>query len=160
MKTAKPNKMTQSRLAALLGVSRQLIAHHVKTGKAPKLTDAEAWFEHLAVNGREGSLPREMRKEIAQERLRLIRAQAERVEIENQEKRGETVQFSVVLNLLHQIVGVFFFGELERLAFEFPPLLKGKNEIEINEECNKQTERIKVSLHACVNRWVRTKGKK
>jgi len=155
----KQKKITQSGLAAKLGITRQLLAFHIKGGNAPKLSDEEGWIEFLAVNGREGSLPPEIRKKIADQRLRLIRGQADRVEIENRVKRGETIEFDLVHRFIGNLTGVYFFGELERIANEFPSNLKGKSEIEIHAECGKQIEVIKTNLRARVAAWVKSKGK-
>jgi hypothetical protein len=159
MKSAQQKKTTQSELAAKLGVSRQLIAFHVKGGNAPILSDTDGWIEFLAVNGREGSLPPEIRKKIANQRLRLICGQADRVEIENQIRRGETIEFVLVQRFIGNLVGNFFFGELDRLAHEFPSNLKGRSEVEINAECLKQIEKIKIDLKSYLERWLRAKGK-
>src|ERR1700742_3595859 len=126
MKKTKSTKMTQSRLADALGISRQLVAFHVKGGKAPPLDDTEGWVEFLAVNGREGSLPKELRKAIAAQRLRLIKAQADRTELENGAKRKEYVAWDSASRFIRDLVRNFFFGELERMREEFPITLEGK----------------------------------
>ncbi|HWX19507.1 MAG TPA: hypothetical protein VN578_06330 [Candidatus Binatia bacterium] len=152
-------KMTQSKLASILGVSRQLIAHHIKTKKGPLLSDVDGWIEHLAAIGREGSLPPEIRKRIAKERLRILQLQAERMEMENAAKRREVVSFADAQRFIQNLVANCFFGELERMAQEFPPTLKGKTEIQINEEVIRQIEQVKVTLQGKLDEWERM-GKK
>ncbi|MGD0746058.1 MAG: hypothetical protein ABSA45_12970 [Verrucomicrobiota bacterium] len=156
--TKNKTKTTQSQLAASLGVSRQLIAHHVKSGNAPGLSDTAGWIEYLAAHGRTGSLPPEMRKKIADQRLRLVRAQAERVEIENRIRRAETIPFSLVTTFIRHLVANLFFGELDRLAYEFPATLKGKDELAINIEVEAQIARIKKSIEQQVRVWGEKKG--
>lgn len=151
--------MNQSRLAEVLGVSRQLIAHHVKSGKAPAVEDVDGWFEFLAATGRHGSLPSDARKEIGQARLRLIKAQADRVEIENMARRKEMMPFNKVEIFFQKFCVVGFWAELNRLKEEFPPNLKGKSEIEIYEECDKQIEQIKANLQNRLSIWMNENGK-
>jgi hypothetical protein len=48
-------------------------------------------------------------------------------------------------------VAVLFFGELDRLAQEFPVTLKAKDEIAIHEEVLKQIENVKKNLTAALD---------
>lgn len=158
MKSTK--KITQIKLAATLGISRQLVAHHQRSGNAPELSDTAGWIEFLAVHGgRQGSLPKDIREKIGKERLRLVRAQAEKVELENQVKRGETIEFVLVTRMIRQVVTCTFFSELERLCAEFPSGLKGQNETQIAERCNAEVQKIKQTLMAQLDNWTNTKGK-
>jgi phage terminase Nu1 subunit (DNA packaging protein) len=146
MKKTTTDKMTQAKLAGILGVSRQVIAHHQRSGKAPKLDDVEGWIEFIAATGREGTLPKELRKEIAKQRLRLIREQADRLQLENEVRRGSVVEFKAVHQFIRDLVSNCFFGELERIACEFPSAFKGRTEVEIHAECLRQIESIKKAL--------------
>lgn len=151
--------MTQSQLAATLGISRQLLAYHLKSRKAPPLDDTSAWIEFLSANGRnEGSMPKEVRKHIARERLRLIKAQADRVELENKVRRNEMIEAIKAASFIKYMVAGIFFSELDRLASEFPAALKGKDEIAIHEECERQIEFIKGNLRSQMESWVQKQG--
>jgi hypothetical protein len=151
----KTAKVTQSELARQLGITRQLVAHHVKSGKAPELDDIDAWMEYLAANGREGSMPPELRKKVATARLRLINAQTDRVQMENREKRREMIEFAFVDKFLKHLTGGIFFSELSRMLSEFPTSLKGKTEVEIEAECAKQEEMIQNAVRAGLEVWRR-----
>ena len=61
-------------------------------------------------------------------------------------KRKETIAFAQATAFANHMVNKFFFAELDRLAQEFPPNLKGKDEISIHAECLKQVEVIKSGL--------------
>lgn len=146
--------MTQSKLAAVLGVSRQLIAHHRKSGKGPKTLDVEAWVEFLAAHGREGSLPPEVRARIAEERLRLVRAQADKVELENAARKKLLIDRDFVTRSIGDVVGLFS-AELDRMAQELPATLKGKTEIQIRDEVVKQKRAVRRLLDSHLEKFVR-----
>lgn len=146
MKSKSSDKMTQSKLAAILGVSRQLIAVHRKRHKAPPLEDIEGWIDYLAAHGRSGSAPPEERKLIAKARLRVINAQGDRLEMENEAKRGNMMPVADVTRFAQELVGNILFAELDRIAFEAPVSLKGKSEVEIHEEISRQIKVIKQRL--------------
>jgi phage terminase Nu1 subunit (DNA packaging protein) len=160
MKKTKSTKMTQSELARVLGISRQLVAFHVKGGNAPSLDDTEGWVAFLEEIGREGSLPKELRKAIATQRLRLIKAQADRTELENGAKRKEYVAWDLVHRFVTNLVGNAFFGELERMREEFPVTLEGKTKIQIYEEVNRQIEEVKKTLTRHLDAWGKANRKK
>lgn len=134
-------KMTQSKLAEIVGVSRQLVAFHVKTGKAPKLDDIDGWLEHLAAVGKDGSLPPELRKKIAQQRYRLLKANADKAEMEHMLRRKEAVEFEFVEQFIGHMVDVFF-AEIERMRHEFPVALKGRTEVEISKVVGERFDRL------------------
>jgi hypothetical protein len=52
-------------------------------------------------------MPPEIRKKIADQRLRLIRGQADRVEIENKVRRGETVEFAKADKFIRYLTSAF-----------------------------------------------------
>ena len=60
-----------------------------------------------------------------------------------------------VTRAIQHIISNVFFGELERMATEFPSTLKGKGEVAIFEECNRQIESVKRLLDLEVDKWVR-----
>lgn len=146
MKKTKP-KNTQATLAKILGVSRQTISHHVKTGKAPKsLDDIDAWLTHLAAYGTNSGIPKEMRKAIAKQRERLLRAQADRAELDLSERRKEVIAFAEVNRFVSHLVANVFFGSLDRLSFELPSTLKGRGEVEIHRVLTHEIEMVKKEL--------------
>jgi hypothetical protein len=161
IKTTKSNekKLTQSQLARALGTTRQNIAYHERTGNPPPRSDVQAWVEYLAVNGREGTLPREVRLKLAEQRFRLIKAQADRAEIENQVKREELIEFDKVSRWFGPLMRIHYWGELERIAQEYPALLKGKNEVDIHEAILKDVAKIKDTMRNLFEIWKNTKGK-
>jgi len=139
--------LTQSKLAAILGTTRQNIAHHVKAGKAPKdLADIDAWQSYLAVVGRDGTVPKELRESMAKEKLGILRAIRHDKERANKIKDGEVFDAANVTRFVTDLVHNCFFGELDRLAHEFPSTLKGKDEVAIHEEILRETESVKRTL--------------
>lgn len=80
-------------------------------------------------------------------------------EVKLEEEYDRLIDFAMVTRILTQLVNVTFFGELERLANEFPTGLKGKTEVQINEECLEQVKKIKLSLIAQLQAWEKSKGK-
>lgn len=87
------------------------------------------------------------------------RAAALLKECKLEEDRERVVDFSNVTRIIQQLVRVEFFGELERLANEYPTSLTGKTPVQINEECIKQGEKIKKTLESALDTWEKTKGK-
>jgi len=80
-------------------------------------------------------------------------AAAMTLEAKLEEIRDETCHVSLGRRFINDLVGTLFFGQLERLANEFPATLKGKTEIEINKECIEQIETIKRSLRDKLAEW-------
>ena len=155
-KTKKPNK---AEFAREIGITPQNLNYHIKTGNAPPVGDVDAWITFLAEQGRDATLPKKLREAIANERLKLLKESVRKATTENEEKRGELIAFSSVEKCLRGLVGELFFGELERLANEFPASLKGQDEVAIKVECTKQIEKIKDSLRDYLNLWLEKKGK-
>jgi len=87
------------------------------------------------------------------------RASALIKEVILEQKREQLIEFKTVETFLNNLVSVGFFGELDRLANEFPSSLKGRTEISINEECMKQTNNIKIALKSQLENWIKAKGK-
>lgn len=152
MKPKKP-KRTQQQLAKLLGVSRQVIGHHVKSGKAPALEDIAAWESHLAVNGRAGSLAPESRDEIAVERRRILKATANRLEDEEAMRRGKFIDYDDVKQFHVRLIGQLF-SDLDRVfANELPPALKGLDETAVRTRVLAEIEAIKERLRQFLTAW-------
>src|SRR5208283_4165711 len=87
-KPAKP-KFTKSALADALGISRQALNVHLKSPDAPPIDDITAWQVLLAERGRIGSVPEELRRAIAQERLKILQETSAKLARENAIAAGE-----------------------------------------------------------------------
>lgn len=81
------------------------------------------------------------------------RASALTKEVKLEAARDHVVDVSLVTRFVTHLVGQCFFGELERLAGEYPSILKGKGEVAIHEECLRQTVAIKKILRTQLDRW-------
>lgn len=86
------------------------------------------------------------------------RASALTRETNLQKLRDALIDFSSVEKCLAHVVGVLFFGEIEKLVQHLPARLKAKNEIEIAEEMEDWQKRIKKSLSDSVDLWVKKRG--
>ena len=87
------------------------------------------------------------------------RAAALLKEVELEEEQNRVIDWSMVNSFITRLVSVEFFGELERLAGEFPASLKGKTEVEIAEETQKQIALIRDSMKNKMEMWKQKKGK-
>ena len=85
------------------------------------------------------------------------RAKALLREVELSERKEEVIQFASVDSFLGELVGSLFFGELERMRQEFPASLKGKPEIEILEECERQIAAAKSNLTSALQGYLAPK---
>jgi DNA-binding XRE family transcriptional regulator len=145
MKPKSKNKIaTQSQLADALGVSRQLIAAHQKRGNTPKLDDVTGWHAFLAAHGRSGSAPVELRREIAAERLAILKASREKLERENQVAKGELMPCADAVRQATEACH-FLAGELDRLKSEIPPTLAGLDAISICKILDREIEKIRTN---------------
>ena len=75
------------------------------------------------------------------------------------EAEQSVIEFAEVRQFLNKLVGGLFFGELDRLAQEFPPRLKGKTEIAIHSEVAQEIEAIRATMRTTLQSWM-TRGKK
>jgi hypothetical protein len=91
------------------------------------LTDVEGWQLYLAEHGREGSAPPELRKRIAEQRLRLLRAMATRAEHASRKERGELIPKAEVQFAVAKGTSVFW-SALEEMAQKLPADIKGCDE--------------------------------
>lgn len=73
--------------------------------------------------------------------------------------RGQLIEFALVENFIHYLEGVCFFAELDRISAEFPSVLKGKSEVEISAECERQKGIIKKTITEAIRTWQEKKGK-
>jgi hypothetical protein len=146
MKTKKTRKkQTQASLAALLGVSRQLIAAHRKHADAPAIDDIPGWSLFLAQKGRIGSAPDDLRRAIAQERLDILKETRIRLARENEIEAGKTILAAEARSQAAQAAG-YFMNEIERWGREMPPSLAGLSAVEISKLMNARQEQIRKSL--------------
>jgi hypothetical protein len=65
--------------------------------------------------------------DVAQEKLRLIRAQRHRVEIENKKKRGELIEHDMVGDVLNKM-GTIFSSQLDGMAPRLASLVAGMDD--------------------------------
>lgn len=78
-----------------------------------------------------------------------------RIKLDELKKR--IIDFAEVNRFLQQLVGSCFFGELERMSQEFPPVLKGQNENEIQARILADVEKVKADLTARLKSWAQPK---
>jgi hypothetical protein len=145
MKTKMKKKLTQSSLAALLGVTRQLIASHRKKPDAPALNDVTGWTVYLAQKGRAGSAPPDLRRAIAQERLAILRETKKKLARENEVQAGRMMETADAKRQAAEAMALTF-SELERFANEWPPALAGQDADSIYERIHSAIESLRVTL--------------
>ena len=150
----KQTTQTKASLAGKLGITRQLLNHHLKNPLAPKdLGDIDAWTEFLLANGRDAGLPVEIRKKIAEQRFRLLKAQADKAEGEEAVRRGELITFAEVSAFLHGAIGGYWEG-IDRMAHEMPPNLVGLSAAQMFMEFKREKEKIVKSTQEYVRKFV------
>jgi hypothetical protein len=69
------------------------------------------------------------------------------------------IEFAGVDRFMRKLITETLFGELERMAFEFPSAFKGKGEVLIHQEVTKQIATVRATLTRLVDQWEQTKGK-
>lgn len=134
MKTApktKPN--TPSQLAKALGISRQNLAYHRGLPGAPKSLNVDEWKEYFALDAARMPvvLSKEDKQAVAALRLRILKAKAERDELELAGRRGEQVSRARVQLAIAASVSGAFNVLNRRLTQELPPTLVGLDAITI-----------------------------
>jgi transcriptional regulator with XRE-family HTH domain len=142
---SKSKKLTLTALAKKLGVSRQLLGSHIKTGGAPTLDDIEAWRIFLAAHGRSGSAPPDLRRKIAEQRLAILKEQRAALARKNAQEAGELMPVASAVRQAGEAMG-YTFSELERMAREIPPALAGGTAVEIGKRIAAEVERIRSTL--------------
>jgi len=153
MKTQK-QEMTQQELAKALGVSRQLVARYRKKAGAPPIDDIDAWIEFVASHGgRSETLPVKLRAALMRQRIRLLKAQADKAEGEEAVRRGELIEYAEVSAVLHHICGGYW-NEIDRLAHELPPNLVGLSAAQIFVELKREKEKIVKSTQDSLRKFV------
>jgi phage terminase Nu1 subunit (DNA packaging protein) len=146
-------KRTKAELAALLEISRQALA---RLQQRPDCPDQDApldnWLDYQAMVGREGSAPPDLKRAIAEQRLRLVKENADRAAIENARRRGETIDKAELNSFMREVISNYFQAELRRMTQEYPAILKGKTEVEIAMECNKRELEIGKGIMERINK--------
>ena len=146
-KTKISKKTTVARLASILGCSRQVIENHRKHGNAPKLDDVAGWTAHLAAHGRVGSqADGDLKKQIAVERLAILRETRAKLERDNEKDRGELVSFQECRSQAGEAAYAFF-DALDLMTMEMPPVLVGLDHIAIHRKLCERREKIRNDLN-------------
>jgi hypothetical protein len=129
-----------------LGISRQALNVHLKSPDAPQLNDltgvAGFYSRHT---GAIGSAPADLRREIAAERLAILKETRAKFARENKIAAGELILAADVILQCNQ-AGGFFCAELDRWAREFPPLAAGRDCAAIAQLLDLQIERTRAEL--------------
>ena len=73
------------------------------------------------------------------------------------ELKKQVIDFAEVNRFLQGLVGGCFFAELERMSQEFPPVLKGRDENEIQTRILADIEKVKKDLTARLQAWAPAK---
>ena len=108
---------TITALADALGVSKRRIAQLIEAGMPDDPESALAWKAEK--EGGDGSSD-----QLRKERILLVRAQREKIELEMKVKRGELVPKSAQAEAF-EMIGVLTKTMLQRLEAELPPILEG-----------------------------------
>ena len=101
-----------------------------------------------------------MRDAIAKAKLDILHEVRHQKKRENKEKDGEMIHVPLATRFIQDLVGNIFFGELDRMAHEFPSTLKAKTEVQIFEEVTRQISTVKRSLRDKLAAWVSGEGRK
>lgn len=145
-------KTTQSSLAKILGVSRQVISYHMKNFDPPPLDDIQAWKEHLDVHGREGTASPKVKEAIGKTKLAILQQVLRDKERTNKIKDDEIYDAGEVNRFLRDL-NVTYFTELMRLEHEYPVTLKGKDEIQVALEVQRQNQIIRDTVTERITNW-------
>ena len=149
-KSKSAKKITQSSLAAQLGVSRQLVAAHRKKPDAPALDDVAGWIAFLAAHGRTGSCPPELRTAIARKRLEILAETKIKLARENEIASGLLVPAAEAIRQAGE-AGGYLMSQLERFCRELPPALAGLTAHEIATRIEIEVERTRTELQKKLN---------
>ena len=111
-------------------MSRQTISQHKKRlgADAPDLTDRKAWATILAATGEEGTGPPDLRRRMAEERLRLLGASANREQLRLKRESEDSWDANDVGMAIKKSVSAFWFAYDRMAQVEMPPLIKGQTE--------------------------------
>jgi hypothetical protein len=90
---------------------------------------------------------------MAKEKLGILKETRHAKRRENLIRDGEMVPTSLVTRFCTNLIGNIFFGELDRMALEFPVTLKGKGEVAIHEAVLKDIASLKKTLRTKLAAW-------
>jgi len=131
--------------ARKLGISKQLLNHYLKEPAAPKLTDEKAWIDFIAVHGREGSGPPDLRRAIAAKRLELISEQVAREKRLNAEAMKELVPWELVQKA-QQFADQTFCAQIQRFVRDWPAVMEGLTAVEMRKKMQEDADAILPTL--------------
>lgn len=164
-KQTKRKNITQTELAEKLGISRQLLSAHIKKGDTPPLEDTEAWEEYLLANGRGGgalaNASDETKAEFLKLKMRLMDAQARRLEVESLAREEKLIDFEGVKVFIAKYNSIYF-RELERIAQDLPVDLPCKDHFErvaVHQAVNKHIGIVRSVLKNHIAQFEESKGK-
>lgn len=145
--------MNAAELARKLGVARQRITANRNKPNAPALDDVNGWRKFLDETSRNGAVVEpKLAAQIAAQNLRIKKAQAEKSELENKVRRGEVVDAADIRKVASGALS-FLFGEHDRLRQTLPALLKGRSEVEIYAEYDRELKKIEDGLRNRLKRF-------
>lgn len=120
---------THADLARALGVSRQLVSTWNKKPGAPKNLDLQAWQEFLTTSARiQVRFSEQDKIKLGLLKIRILRAQAQKVECANSVLAGELLDKTQTGDLAANAVAAIFATLDERLLRDGPTRLAGLDE--------------------------------
>ena len=120
-----------------------------KSNNRVNLVELDAWTEVHGKKTKDDSAA------MKAERLRILRATAERLERENQTRRGEMVERTFVVAMVRRgLCGIF--AELDRMTNELPPMLAGLDANSIADRLQSEKTKIGRALEAEFLSWKTT----
>lgn len=152
-KTTKSNKRRIARniaeAARMTGISRPTLTAYRKDGcpaiKPNGTVSLDELAEWMALHGKDaGKVP----LDLAAARIRLLNAQAEKVERENKLRNDELADKREVREGLAGIMQLLFSELYKGFTQELPPDLKGRDEISIRARCTEEIDRLRDALRA------------
>lgn len=130
--------ISQAAFAELVGLSEASVSDWLRQGHLQRGAPGRAWVQAYCTRLREQAAGRDPTGELTSERARLAREQADRLAMENAERRGRLIPADRVEPRLREL----FVGLREKLlgwSRELPPLLVGRTEREMQAELDRQT---------------------
>lgn len=111
----------------MLGVDRKVIQWHRKQSKdAPKDLDPQAWKIFLAAKGRGAATSSPgVLEQTALLKLEKLKLEREKLSDALKVARGELILRTEVSSFMHDVIGLGFWAEWDRVSLEMPPNLVG-----------------------------------
>jgi phage terminase Nu1 subunit (DNA packaging protein) len=97
--------VSQERFGALVGVSQQAVSEQIRAGVLPEGAPLGEWLLAYCHHLREQAAGRSADGELARERARLAREQADRVAMENAQSRREVAPIATLEVVLGKLAG-------------------------------------------------------